>query len=270
MPSPIAAASALINPSRRTRLEDPLISWVQRVRTALGLVAMAWLLLAYPVRKEREDFVFGKLEELLIGCGIIMVAGIIGVSFFIFAARPPLGRMYAGRLTGPLCALAAVPLGAGLAWLAVAGLKGDIISPSNPGSHDFLFGLFGDSMGKLISGLAVILLLIVGALACVVILVVAVCFTLAAAIAGMNSCFRAGDVHELLPALLSPLLVWSLFGLQLFDGADVAAPPAVIYAFSLGGPLSVSALSVWEVRRLRNRHGVTLRSALGRQLGQTS
>ncbi|WP_406270433.1 hypothetical protein OHT93_18670 [Streptomyces sp. NBC_00191] len=47
--------------------------------------------------------------------------------------------------------------------------------------------------------------------------------------------------------------------LGLFDGADVAAPPVVIYAFSLGGPLSVSVLSLWEVRRLRIRCGVTLR-----------
>ncbi|MCX4584228.1 hypothetical protein [Streptomyces sp. NBC_01481] len=52
--------------------------------------------------------------------------------------------------------------------------------------------------------------------------------------------------------------------LGLFDDADVAAPPVVIHAFSLGGPLSVSALSLWEVRRLRIRCGVTLRSALGR------
>ncbi|MGX2994220.1 hypothetical protein JNUCC64_07940 [Streptomyces sp. JNUCC 64] len=50
----------------------------------------------------------------------------------------------------------------------------------------------------------------------------------------------------------------------LTDAPDVAAPPLVLYSFLLGGPLSVTALSVWEVRRLSRRHGVTPRSALGR------
>ncbi|MFD3876081.1 hypothetical protein [Streptomyces sp. NPDC058623] len=68
----------------------------------------------------------------------------------------------------------------------------------------------------------------------------------------------------MLPALISPLLVWSLLAFQLFIGPDVAAPPLVLYTFMLGGPLSVTALSLWEVRRLRLRHGITLRNALGR------
>jgi hypothetical protein len=91
-----------------------------------------------------------------------------------------------------------------------------------------------------------------------------VAFTVIAALYGLNSCFRLGDVHELLPPLISPLLVWSLFALGLFDGPEVAAPPLVLYSFLLGGPLSVTALSVWEKRLLSRRHGVTLRSALGR------
>ncbi|GAA3259531.1 hypothetical protein GCM10010493_37330 [Streptomyces lavendulae subsp. grasserius] len=53
-----------------------------------------------------------------------------------------------------------------------------------------------------------------------------------------------------MPALLSPLLVRSLFGFQLFDGPNVSAPPEV--------------LSLWEVRRLRSRYGITLGSLLGR------
>ncbi|MFB6808851.1 hypothetical protein [Streptomyces sp. NPDC056387] len=44
----------------------------------------------------------------------------------------------------------------------------------------------------------------------------------------------------------------------------MAAPPAVLYPFMLGGPLSVTGLSLWEVRRLRTRYGITLGSLLGR------
>lgn len=75
---------------------------------------------------------------------------------------------------------------------------------------------------------------------------------------------RVGDVHELLPPLLCPLLVRSLFGLAMLDDPEVAAPPLVLHTFLLGGPLSVTALSVWEIRRLRRLYGVTLRSASGR------
>ncbi|MGW7364669.1 hypothetical protein ACWGI8_14865 [Streptomyces sp. NPDC054841] len=263
-PSPLATAAVLTRPSRPDRIHDPVITRLQYGRTALGLMAMAWLLLSYPLRKGREEFVLGKLEELVIGCGIVLVAGVIGVGAFVFSARPPLGRMYANRVGGSLRALAVIPLGAGVCWLMTAALGSDVVTTSDVGRHDFFFGLFGDTVGTLISGLVIALLFVAAAVVCAVVLLAAAAFTLAAAVNGLNSCFRTADVHELLPALLSPLLVWSLFALQLFDDADVAAPPEVLYTFLLGGPLSVTALSVWEARRLRSRYGVTLRSALGR------
>lgn len=95
-------------------------------------------------------------------------------------------------------------------------------------------------------------------------LIASIPYTILAAYVCVASCFRASDVHQLLPALLPPLLVWSLFAFQLFNGPDVAAPPEVLYTFLLGGPLSVTALSAWEVWRLRSRYGITLRGALGR------
>ncbi|MGW6565070.1 hypothetical protein [Streptomyces sp. NPDC054975] len=246
------------------RVDDPVISRMQSGRTAVGLLATVWLLFAYPLRVGRESFVLGKLEELLIGCGIVLATTVVGIGGFIVLARAPLGRMYARRVGGPLMELGAIPLGVGVVWLMLAALGGDIIAPEDVGPHDFTFGLFGTTIGRIITGAVIGLLFFAAALACAVLLVAALCFTLTAAFKGMNSCFRAGDVHQLLPALVSPLLVWSLFLLQLFDGSDVAAPPLVIYAFSFGGPLSVTLLSVWEVRRLRVRHGVTFRSALGR------
>ncbi|UQX04579.1 hypothetical protein [Streptomyces sp. RerS4] len=264
LPNPIAAARTLAGPSNPDRIEDPAITWMQRVRTLLGLVAVTWLTLAYPLREGREDFVLGKLEELLIGCAIVVVAGVIGIGLCIILARPPLGRLYARRLGGPLLALGAPVLGVGVIWLMTAALGGDIISPSDVGGHDITFGLFGSFLGTIFTGLLVFLLFVAAALVCVVVLIAAVLFTLVALIVGLNCCFRTGEVHELLPALLSPLLVWCLFGFQLFDGPDVAAPPEVLYTFMLGGPLSVTALSLWEIRRRRARYGVTLGSLLGR------
>ncbi|RPF29998.1 hypothetical protein EDD96_6549 [Streptomyces sp. Ag109_G2-6] len=264
VPNPVTAARAIAGPAGPDRVEDPVIAWMQRIRTTLGLVATAWLILAYPLREGRQDFLLGKLEELLIGCAIVVVAGVVGIGLCIALARAPLGRLYTGRLLGPLLALAAPVLGVGVIWLMTAALSGDIVTPDDVGPHDITFGLFGTFLGTAFTGLLVVLLFVVLALVCVVVLVAAVLFTLVALVVGLNSCFRTGDVHELLPALLSPLLVWCLFGFQLFDGPDVAAPPEVLYAFMLGGPLSVTALSLWEIRRLRTRYGITLASLLGR------
>ncbi|WP_251093566.1 hypothetical protein [Streptomyces sp. Caat 7-52] len=252
IPGPFAVATTLTAPSRPDRIEDPVVSGLQWARTAVGIVATVWLLMAYPLAEGREQFVMGKVEDLLIGSGLTLVVGFVAVTAFIVAARSPLGRRYAARLAGPLSSLGAIALGAGAAWLMVKMLKGDIISTADVGYHGILVGLL------------VVALFIIGGLVCALALVFAVLFTLVALVHGLNSCFRLGDVHELLPALISPLLVWSLFVLGLFDGPDVAAPPVVLYTFLLGGPVSVTALSVWEVRRLRTRHGMTLRGALGR------
>ncbi len=252
IPSPFTLATTVAAPSRPDRVEDPVVTGLQRARTAVGLIATLWLLMAYPLAEGGEQFVMGKVEDLLVGSGLTLAVGAAAVTTFIIAARSPLGRRYAARLAGPLCSLAGIALGAGGSWLMVKMLKGEIISTADVGYHGFLIGLL------------VLLLFFVGWLICVVALVFAVLFTLAALVYGLNSCFRLGDVHELLPPWISPLLIWSLFALGLFDGPDVAAPPVVLYTFLLGGPVSVTALSVWEVRRLRARHGVTLRRALGR------
>lgn len=92
-------------------------------------------------------------------------------------------------------------------------------------------------------------------------------FALASAVLCVHHAFRAADVHEVLPPLLSPVLVWSLFVVQLFDDAPVDAPLAVRVLFLVAPPLSVTALSVWELRRLRMSYGITLRRALGRENG---
>ncbi|MFJ8648898.1 hypothetical protein ACIRNI_22585 [Streptomyces sp. NPDC093546] len=252
IPSPFAVATAMTAPSRPDRIEDPLITGLQWARTAVGFVATAWLLLAFPLAEGREKVVLGKLEDLLIGGGLTLTVGFVAVTAFIVAARAPLGRRYAARLLGPLCSLSAIALGAGVSYVMVKMLKGEIISTADIGYHGILIGLL------------VMVLFFVGAVVCALVLVFALLCTIVALVYGVNSCFRLGDVHELLPALISPMLVWSLFGLGLFDGPDVAAPPLVLYTFLLGGPLSVTALSVWEVRRLRARWGVTLRGALGR------
>lgn len=47
-------------------------------------------------------------------------------------------------------------------------------------------------------------------------------------------------------------------------GADPQVPPAAGAVFILGAPVTVTALSWWESRRLRRHHGLSIRNALGR------
>ncbi|MFF2654226.1 hypothetical protein [Streptomyces sp. NPDC058045] len=67
--------------------------------------------------------------------------------------------------------------------------------------------------------------------------------------------FGVAAVHPALPALLTSILVWEL---ALFNGLP-AGPPPLAYAMLIGGPTTVTALSWWEIHRLRTRSGVTLR-----------
>ncbi|MFF4588830.1 hypothetical protein [Streptomyces sp. NPDC001388] len=252
IPNPHAVATRLAASSRPDRIEDPVVSGLQWARTVVGLVATVWLVMAYPITEGREQFVMGKLEDLLFACAIMFTTAFLAVTVFICVARSPLTGVYARRLAGPLMTVGAILGGFGACWFLVACLKGDIVSTADIGYHGILVGLL------------VMLLFLIGGLACLVALLLAVPLTLLLIVYGVNSSFRVGDVHELLPPLLSPLLVWSLFALGMLDDPEVAAPPLILYTFLLGGPLSVTALSVWEIRRLKRRWGVTLRSALGR------
>ncbi|MEV1067349.1 hypothetical protein [Streptomyces sp. NPDC050263] len=254
--NPFRAAVAIAAASRPDRVGDPVVQRLQSGRTWAGVVASVWMLFAYPLAESGQDILLGKLLDVLIGCGIALVAGVITLSVFIGMADPTLRAVYVRRLTGPGTALGAILLGAGVcaggALLMTKLLRAEIIPWADiraAGTLAWLLSFFVFVIAMLIAAL---------------VLGVVALFTLVAAAHALNCCFRVGDVHELLPALISPFLVWSLFVLSLFDGPDVAAPPLVLYSFLLGGPLSVTALSVWEIRRLNGRYGVTLRSALGR------
>ncbi|MEU8432865.1 hypothetical protein AB0F18_08095 [Streptomyces sp. NPDC029216] len=253
------AAMGFAEPTTAERPEDKLITRMQRWRTILGMAAAVWLVVAYPLSEGGQEFILGKLAELGISCGILVAGSILGITAFLIAGTPDRRRTFARRLLGPIGSIFALALGPALMWLSFTTLKGELIEGGD------LKGFFSAITGAgIISSVLAFLVLVIGWLLAIVVLIASVPYTIAIAYACVFSCFRTADVHQLLPALLSPLLVWSLFAFQLFNGPDVAAPPEVLYTFMLGGPLSVTGLSVWEVRRLRTHHGITLRTALGR------
>ncbi|MEU8572686.1 hypothetical protein [Streptomyces asoensis] len=242
---------------RPGQIRDRVIGRLQSGRTLAGLAATGWMLVSYPLAEGRGEFVLGKLVDLVAGFGILCVAGLVAVTVFITASRPPLRRVYLRRLKAPGETLRALLIGSAMAWgggtLLAKLLGGEIVPWSRIHSH-----------GILATVAASVPLVVLVLPVCLVFTLMGAVFVLSCVWYSFNSCFRLGDVHELLPALVSPVLVWALFVLSCLDGPDVAAPPLVLYPFLLGGPLSVTALSAWEIRRLNRRYGMTFTSALGR------
>ncbi|MEU7579400.1 hypothetical protein AB0B50_17550 [Streptomyces sp. NPDC041068] len=247
---PLNLARRFGTPDRPGAVEDRTITALQTGRTLLGLGATVWLVFAYPLRQGREEFVLGKVEDLVVAAGFAVVAILVATVVFIGLADASLRGIYLRRAVQPLGTLAALAAGAGVVWLCWYVLREGLGLTDNQGS--FLVVLF-----YYLLSFAAWVAALLGLLAGLV-------YTIALLVYAVNSCFRAGAIHELLPPVLSPVLLWGLAVLQFFDDAVVAAPPAVLYAFTLGAPVSVTALSVWEIRRLRGRHGITFRGALGR------
>ncbi|MEU8772327.1 hypothetical protein [Streptomyces sp. NPDC048606] len=225
---PFVLAARIHRPIRPDRLRDPAIESAQIARTAIGVLATLWLVFAYPLRESAGAVVEGKIVELVVSAGMLLVLGPIALTAFVMGARPPGPAFYRPRLSGPMTSLGALFATALLLWLNL---------------------MFGSVLLGPLAGLVVLVLLP---------------FALASAVLCVHHTFRAADVHEVLPPLISPVLVWSMCVVQLFDAPPVAAPAWVRVLFLVGPPVSVTALSAWELRRLRVRHGITVRLALGR------
>jgi hypothetical protein len=62
--------------------------------------------------------------------------------------------------------------------------------------------------------------------------------------------FRTADIHAFLPPVLASILTWEMAAQGWYTGAYEGAPTPVRMAVLLGGPVSVTLISVWECSRL--------------------
>ncbi|MEU5366704.1 hypothetical protein ABZ354_25090 [Streptomyces sp. NPDC005925] len=220
-------------------MEDPQVRKLQLWRTALGLVAWVGLMVTYnavvsagdaaAVADERFDQSWSSV--LVLVCTFPVVVGA-----FVAAARPGLRRLYLRRALRPLGAVVAVMASMGTSALAFA--------PETAGFRDII-GL----PGKIALG---------------VLCLWAVVFALYGIGLSLVHVFRTADIHEVLPPVLAGVLVWEMALLDVVTGAYPQVPAGARVVFILGAPTTVTALSWWEVHRLRRHHGLTVRDALGR------
>ncbi|WP_217231362.1 hypothetical protein [Streptomyces anulatus] len=235
---PFTLAVRAFAPSRPGRVTDGTTTAIQVLRTAVGIAATVWLLCAYPLRQSAADIAKDQAAEAFIGAGVLLITAPVALGIFVAAARPPARSVYIRRLAGPAKGFFALFMSVLVLW-----------------------GLLQDSAGARMAqelGMwkIVFLPLALGAV------LFAVPYGLTAVVLCVHYVFRTADVHEVLPALLSPVLVWVLFAFQVTDPSAVDAPTAVRALFLFGPPVSVSVLSLLELRRLRRRFGITVRTAL--------
>ncbi|MEU1824235.1 hypothetical protein ABZ502_17630 [Streptomyces abikoensis] len=236
---PFALAHRIFRPGRPDRITDPWIEVAQMARTAIGVAATLWLLYAYPLQGSVAGFVQDKALEMVLSAAILLIAGPTALAVFVLSARRPVRVVYCRRALGPLAGFGAMFGTSAVLWFLVMGGAVRLTA--------VLGGL--QVVGLLVSTAGVLF---------------GVPFAITAVVLCVHYCFRLGDVSEILPPVLSPALVWSLFAFEVFDAPPVIVPAVVRGLFLLGPPLSVTCLSVWELRLLRVRYGITVRQALGR------
>lgn len=232
------AALMVFQPKRADRIVDETITALQVARSLVGTVAVIWVTIAY--WGSADDPLRAKFEELILAATILVFAVPVILFVFILAAEGTHRGLYLSRIAGPLTAVGTL---AGVYYLAF------VVSPAigRTAVEDF------DIVPMLLTML--VLLPSYG---------VAALFLIIGTAFAVVTVFRLADVHETLPPLVSPFLVWTLFVIQLADPPMSGIPVLLRVLFLVGPPLSVTALSYAELRQLRLHHGVTLRTALNR------
>ncbi|MFJ8750559.1 hypothetical protein ACIREO_14675 [Streptomyces sp. NPDC102441] len=237
--NPIAVGRAVFTPSRPDRVHDPAVKKAQVLRTVVGIAAVTWMMLSYGLASDADAVVddrFGQIRTALITLAVTFP---VAVAVFVAAARPPNRGLFLRRVAKPAGALLAlfVALAAPRLITGMGYVTEETDWTSSPERVALLFAL------------AAWLLWLVP-------------FVFYGIAQSLVHVFRTADIHETVPPLLATLLVWEVALLDVFRGAYDGVPLVAWVALTLGGPLSVTVVAMWELRRLRTRHGITLRGAL--------
>lgn len=231
-----AWADALFNRPGPGRVEDPTVRRAQLWRTAAGAVSTVALVHAYGTDGGWSELLDDGVFRLVTAPLLLVLLGPLVVTLFIRQAPPRYRPVLRSRLWLPaktvgwffgsylVCVSALV----GIFWVTE-----QVASPWN-----ILAGLVG------LAALAWMLP-----------------FLFFALLNTARYAFNAATVHAYLPAVLTISLVWALAGISvLADGMPHNGPLQAQLAALLGGPVTVSVISVWELHRLRTRFGVRLRT----------
>jgi hypothetical protein len=237
---PIAIGRKVFRPSRPGRVDDAVVARIQKIRTIVGLAAVLWVTLSYKLAQSAGDVANDRLNQSWTNVLVLSVTFPVVVGLFIAAARPP--------ARGELLRRAAKPFGSILAIIA-----GVAVFPASV--------LTGFVDGRLATNP---LLAVITAVVTLFTFVWVLPFVIYGIGMSLVHVFRAADIHETVPPLLALVLVWEMGLIDLLTGAYESLPGPLRIVLMLGAPLSVTTVALWELRRLRDNYGLTLRGALMR------
>ncbi|MBB5939274.1 hypothetical protein [Streptomyces zagrosensis] len=219
------------------RIADRAVDRVQLARTVLGAAATIALILAYNVDRNRwEDAAWGGVANLIVAPFVLLIAGPLVILGFISYAPPHLRPHLRSRLRAPLTAV-------GWYVLTLAVIGGILVLTAQIDDRD------GRSWWEYVLAVAALIVIVWG-----------LPFFLLASLYSARTAFNSAQVHPMLPPVLTMALVWVFAVFNLIGDGMPGGPPVVQFSSMLGGPLSVTAASLWELRRMKSRFGVTLRA----------
>ncbi|MGP4002728.1 hypothetical protein [Streptomyces sp. 8N706] len=230
-------ADAIFNTPGPGRIEDPVITRVQLARAIIGAMASLLLIYTYGADGGWSTVVDDGAFKLFVAPWLLIFTGPVVIAGFIRYAPPEHRPTLRSRLRAPLKAV-----GWYLGALALFALCGVLIAKS---------GSAGGAGTSLITSVVVLALALPTLWLGI--------FLLFASGKAARYAFNTADVHATLPALLTVVLVWELMLVSLLANGLPHGPPAAQLAAVLGGPLSVTGVALWELRRLREHYGVRVR-----------
>ncbi|MFD0004718.1 hypothetical protein ACFVJ4_20140 [Streptomyces sp. NPDC127178] len=244
---PVPVARRVFKPSRPGIVQDPVVARMQRIRTLVGLAAVVWMSVTYKIADSARvgdsvgNVASDRLNQSWISVLVLCVTFPVVVGVLLALASASARRELLRRAAK--CFGAMVALVAAVFVFPASVLTG------------FVEGRFATNPVMTVLTYTGILLTFVWVLP----------FVIAGIGLALLHVFRTADIHETMPPLLAMTLVWEMALIDLFTGAYTGVPAPVRILFMLGAPLSVTAVGLWELRRLRAHHGIGPQGLLMRQ-----
>ncbi|MGW1997935.1 hypothetical protein [Embleya sp. NPDC001921] len=235
IPLPKRVAERYFVPDYRLIGRDVTLERVRVIRSWLGLGVLVWIAATYG---GGEDAAQGLMTSFIASVFVAIIACPIAVAIIVALTRSDVRTETRKSLMLPLRSLGLFVL------VSVATLGG--LTALAYGSKEVNAGASVASFFLTALGLAVSLWVLR--------------FWILAVRAIPQHLFRAVDGHPLLPAVIAPWLSWCGALIDLGDdGGKGALPVGVRLIGTLGGPVTITIMSLWEIRRVRSRYGVTFR-----------
>ncbi len=228
---PSNAAKNALQAQNRLAPPDARIERVRLIRTLLGMSVVGWVALKYDSVEAEKVF-----SEAILHVTISVVVAVLAVPLtalvLVLLTDPAKRRETRRSMRYPMRSMGAfIGAGAALTALTVAG-----VVEMRPGG-------------------AMMILVVLGWIA----LIWCGFFAITAFFMVPRHLFAAADGHLLMPCLLAPTLSWAIAVVDLASPGNERVPAVVAAVVTLGAPVSITAMSVWEAKRVKELYGVTFR-----------